>query len=748
MRYCFFILLIVSVTINLFSQQPGNYLPEGGYLNSLSVQVGEVLQFHISSASPVYQIKIYKLGLTHKLVYTSPEITGGELPVQDSSYTKGCNWPVSFSLLIDDNWQPGVYSAQFPVTSGNGEIIFSVKTKNPGSFSKVLVIMSTNTMEAYNNYGGKSLYDYNSTNSARSTGVSFNRPYTAEAQWDYYAWQNHLVNWLEQNNISAEFACDVDIEKHPDLLSNYSVVIFVGHEEYWSLPERNAVQSYADNGGRVMFLSGNTCWWQVRFENDYHTMVCYKNSSLDPLTGVEDSLVTVNWYNYPVSNPENTLTGVSYRFGGYVNFQNHLTEQDGYGGLTAFNTQSWIYKGTGLHDGDIFGQSSTIAGYETDGTRFDWQNGEPVSLGQGGTPASFTILGISKAYNPDFPYDNHTVMGIHYTKNNGAVFTASTTDWVVGLDSDQAVQRITLNILKTFLAKDYPPEIISWSPNIVSARNINNEDVYVSSRDSIVLVNSSIEFKVSANDPFNEQPGYFWTVNGNVESTESSFTYYKNDSYLPVKITANVYNNKDTSSITWTLYPENNSSLYSVNGSVNYANQINTPMDSVKVMLIDKTNGQIISAYTNKDGSFTLNNIQNGNYFLTASSSKPFERSAVNSTDALLTARYFLGLVNLDKYQLLAADVTGNGIVNSTDALSIVRRFAGISSFFTRSDWLFDTLNVSISNSSLPDEKLKCIAAGDVNSSYSNSSNNNTADIMLKKSPVRKSSFYTERKKY
>ncbi len=730
MRVYLSLIIFLILSVNSFSQQPWDYLPEGGYLNTLSVEIGDTLQFHISTASPNYQISIYKLGLNQALVYTSPVITGGKHPVPDSSFSKGCGWPVSFSLFIDQSWQPGVYTAKFPVTSGNGEIVFSVRSPNPGSVSKILVIMSTNTMQAYNNYGGKSIYNYNSTNLSRSAKVSFNRPYTSTAQYDYYGWENDLVNWLQKSNIPAEFASDLDVENY-DLLQHYDVIVFVGHEEYWSLRERENIQEFADNGGRVMFLSGNTCWWQVRWEDNYRTMVCYKSSALDPLTGIADSLVTVNWYASPVGNPEDSMTGVSYRFGGYVNFQNNLMAANGYGGYTSYNTQSWIYKGTGLKDGDVYGRSSTIVGYETDGTRFTWQNGIPVSLGQDGTPSDFQILGISKAYNPDFPYNNHAVMGIHYTNNYGAIFTASTTDWADGLVSDTSVQRITMNILTTFLAKKYPPDIISWSPSAVIFKNINNEDVYVNSRDSIVVNSDSLVFRVTATDPFNSQLGYYWMVDGNLVSNSNTFTFYKNNPGEKKIITAFVYNSKDTTSISWTVYTSDNPLLYSVSGSVNYDNTSNTPMDSVDVMLVNKSNGNVFSAHTDVNGSYIINDIPSGEYYLTASSPVPFQKTVVNSTDALVVARYYLHLTDLDIYQTAAGDVTNNGIINSTDALSIVRRFVGLSDFFNKSDWLFDTLNITISGSSIANQNLTGIAAGDVNSSFSSSSSKKAAKVSL-----------------
>ena len=50
----------------------------------------------------------------------------------------------------------------------------------------------------------------------------------------------------------------------------------------------------------------------------------------------------------------------------------------------------------------------------------------------------------------------------------------------------------------------------------------------------------------------------------------------------------------------------------------------------------------------------------------------------VNSSDALLTMRYALGIIGLTPDQLLSADVNGDGSIDTTDALIILRTAMGV----------------------------------------------------------------------
>ena len=65
--------------------------------------------------------------------------------------------------------------------------------------------------------------------------------------------------------------------------------------EYWSWAERDAVESFTEQGGKAFFMSGNTSFWQVRFQKEGREMVGYKYDTLekDPLVGTKDGKIHV-----------------------------------------------------------------------------------------------------------------------------------------------------------------------------------------------------------------------------------------------------------------------------------------------------------------------------------------------------------------------------------------------------------------------------------------------------------------------
>jgi hypothetical protein len=314
--------------------------------------------------------------------------------------------------------------------------MFVVRAKNPGSTSRILFEIPVTTWAAYNRWGGHSMYHWNSDNMVSTTCVSLKRPYfQAQGRGYYPTWEYWLVSFLESRGYTIEYCMGPDLQWLPDLEKHYDLVIGAGHDEYWSYEMRSTMEARIARGGNVAFFTGNLCWWQVRLQADGR-MVCYKTKAADPLTGIDNSRVTVNWYDDPVFRPENTMTGESTRNAGAPN---------GYGGYFAYHPNHWVLAGTGLQDSSYFGQSTPIVNYEVEGALYQWVNGEPEVTGAQGTPLSFVILGISPATQ------GHATMGIY--SGPGLVFNAGTTDWVKGLQADTTVQHITRNVVDGMLAR-------------------------------------------------------------------------------------------------------------------------------------------------------------------------------------------------------------------------------------------------------------------------------------------------------
>ncbi len=427
-----------------------------GYANKLSCVPGEEISFHLSSSGASIRLVIERQGGTNETVYEKTDIACATHPIPDRASSHGCNWPAAFTMTIPNDWKSGCYVATLILKLDDKEtrstLQFVVRSAEPGKNTKILLQLSTNTWNAYTNWGGHSLYAYHDRDGLQGHRVSFDRPLHSQ----YSNWELPFVKWAETNGYVIDYAVNSDLEFHPEILKQYRLVLSVGHDEYWSAPMRDNLEKYIADGGNVAFFSGNTCCWQVRSEDNGRSLTCWKQwYNVDPLYRKGDhQLLSTIWSHHLVERPENQLTGVGFLWGGY--HRSHGQFMDGPASFIVHRPDHWLFEGTDLKRDDRFGGNDTIVGYECDGCAMTWQDGLPSPTHTDGTPRSFTILGSCPAqWAPDdclwydrFPKDRvgAAVLGI-YTQG-GTVVTAGTTDWAHGLrGNDPAVVKITQNVL-------------------------------------------------------------------------------------------------------------------------------------------------------------------------------------------------------------------------------------------------------------------------------------------------------------
>jgi hypothetical protein len=428
-----------------------------GYTDQLSYVPGEEVKFHVSAGADAVDVKIDRLGAEAKTVWTKQAIPTRRHPIPPDASSRGCNWPETFRVTIPADWPSGYYAVRLIPTGGEakanmGNLFFVVRPAKPGKDTKILLELSTNTYNAYTNWGGYSLYAYNGRHHVQGRRVSFDRQ--LYSQFD--RWERPFVQWAEKAGYKLDYCVNSDLEFHPELLKHYKLVLSVGHDEYWSAPMRDNLEKFIADGGNVAFFSGNTCCWQVRSEENGRALVCWKqNYRDDPLFATGDHrLLSSLWSHHLVKRPENQLTGVGFLWGGYRKSHGQfMTEKAEY---TVHRPEHWLFEGTTLKRGDVFGAKDNVVGYECDGCELDWKEGLPFSTFRDGTPKSFTVLATCPArWHPDDCewYDRwengrtgNAVVGT-YT-NGGTVVTVGTTDWSHGLrGNDPAVMRITKNVL-------------------------------------------------------------------------------------------------------------------------------------------------------------------------------------------------------------------------------------------------------------------------------------------------------------
>ena len=460
--------VIVLAVISMFhtgvlSEEPRPLYIEG-YTDELGYEPGDEIGFHVSTSASDYSVEIARLGATREVVWTKSELSGSEYLVPEDASSHGCKWPLSFNLPVPEHWRSGYYTVTLRVNDEGGkftqrnkrtaesEMFFVIRPGHPGEKTKILIQLATNTYNAYNNWGGSSFYYSQGRASLQGHRVSFNRPLAGF----FRRWEYPFVKWAEENGYDLDYAVNSDLEFRPDLLQHYRLVLSVGHDEYWSAPMRDHLETFIGGGGNVAFLSGNSVCWQVRSEDNGRALTCWKQFyHMDPVyqTGDFRTLSTL-WSHHLVNRPETQLTGVGFLYGGY--HRSHGQFMDGSGAFAVHRPDHWILEGTGLKRDDTFGGEHTVVGYECDGSEFRIENGLPVPTHRDGTPDSFVIIATAPArWHPNDSewYERWekgrlgaAVMGT-YTRG-GTVVTAGTTDWSHGLaGGDKAVERITRNIL-------------------------------------------------------------------------------------------------------------------------------------------------------------------------------------------------------------------------------------------------------------------------------------------------------------
>ena len=188
---------------------------------------------------------------------------------------------------------------------------------------------SVTTFAAYNNWGGKSLYAFNSGD-APARKVSFDRPYAAnpygvrlDGASDFLRrWEYNAVRFLEREGYDLTYVTDIDTHQRT-VAGGARIFLSVGHDEYWSWEMREHVEGARDRGVHLAFLGGGACFWQIRLEPNARgeadrTIVAYKEAAgdLDPVaidgTPQNNRLITGRWRDRPTSRPEERLIGVMY----------------------------------------------------------------------------------------------------------------------------------------------------------------------------------------------------------------------------------------------------------------------------------------------------------------------------------------------------------------------------------------------------------------------------------------------------
>jgi len=443
-----------------------------GFATDISFAPGETVRFKIKTTASAYHADIYRMGYyagngARKVATVTPSASLPQSqPACLNDTTTGLvdcgNWAVSATWSVPADAVSGIYFAKLirdDGTAGSSHVVFVVRDDVRNT--DLLFQTSDTTWQAYNDYGGNSLYK--GSPAGRAYKVSYNRPFNNRTnlpdEWVFSA-EYPMVRFLEANGYDVSYTTGVDSDRRGSEILDHKAFLSVGHDEYWSGAQRANVEAARDAGVHLAFFSGNEIFWKTRWESSisssaaaHRTLVSYKesraNAKIDP-----HPEWTGTWRDPRFSppsdggRPENGLTGTIFTVNGTRADSIVVPHDDG---------RMRLWRNTNIATqapgGSVTLPAGTL-GFEWDS---DLDNGaRPAGLIRMSTATVDVTKHLIMDYCCTFAAGTPTHHLTLYRAPSGAlVFGAGTVQWSWGLDAthdsgstpaDARMQQATVNL--------------------------------------------------------------------------------------------------------------------------------------------------------------------------------------------------------------------------------------------------------------------------------------------------------------
>ena len=314
------------------------------YTSKFSYFTNEEINMKINSTDNVQSIKIYKF-YDLEIVYND-NIDKNFLQndnISNLPFIEGYNWNVNYIIKIN-KLIPGLYFIEIKNVNNNLYYL-PINIKNhPNLYSsdqndkriKNIVLLNSNTWNAYNEYGGASFYRYNLPFKSKygvgsieskypnpdTIGCTFDRPFDNLSNGISFYIKNNgiikekynhllygelrLLQFMKLNNIKYDLLDDIDLHTNSIDISKYENFILNCHPEYWSIEMNNNINKNANN---IISFAGNVSYRKITYENNkIYKRGLHLKEKLINITGSYYSTPGVNTYApYKIYKPDNEL---------------------------------------------------------------------------------------------------------------------------------------------------------------------------------------------------------------------------------------------------------------------------------------------------------------------------------------------------------------------------------------------------------------------------------------------------------
>ncbi|MFJ2948659.1 N,N-dimethylformamidase beta subunit family domain-containing protein [Streptomyces sp. NPDC087226] len=414
-----------------------------GFSSAGAVAPGESIDFHITVDPPQpFDVDVYRIGHYDAQgatkITSSPRLSGLVQPAPlTADRTVSCHhWWLSWRLPVPSYWNAGAYVAVLTTADGyRSHIPFTVRDTRPAD---LLLVLPDVTWQAYNLYPedgrtGASLYHAWDEQgrllgeSDAATTVSFDRPYAGAGLPLHVGHAYDVIRWAERYGYDLAYANARDLHAGRIDPAGYRGVIFPGHDEYWSVPMRTAVERAREHGTSLVFLSANTLYWQVELapspSGPARLLTCRKRRGPGRPTLWREQ-----------DRAEQQLLGIQYA--GPVPRPYPLIVR---------NAGHWMWESTGAHEGD--GIEGLVA---AEADRYYPRTPLPAHEER--------VLLAHSPYTDRQGARRHQETSLYRAPSGSWVFASGTFAWSPALDrpghTDARVQRATANLLDRICKRD------------------------------------------------------------------------------------------------------------------------------------------------------------------------------------------------------------------------------------------------------------------------------------------------------
>jgi len=517
--------------------------PVEGFAWPTSVLPGDSIRFYVSVMALVadgkrdsaFEVQFYRVPNIDKNALMRPDTLRGQFfSLRDScnkpiTQEDSCDGPVDYKLGCREYWAPGSFAFAVPVGWPSGlyavrlihlsmpawdqmyYIPFVVRAEDPGKETKILFKFDITTWQAYNWWGGGSLYSASQGPKLAPTDtIAMDRPLTiAQSQAIRYM-ANAFVQTLLDSAYTMEYCDNTDLDTREDdfdgsMLPHYNLLVLWSHDEYWSTNERANTRLFIGRESRytrnIARFAPNTCYWRIHWEGgpggEHRRLACVKKGDADM------------WRKLGLHEAE--FLGSEYQTGWNNWTEDPFTDEPP---AKVYNEKHWIFRETGLEKGQFFGlgakkdtcaQHVGIVSGELDNTLTYRLNYPLDTLAQAFVTSRVDSGTVWKGYAPVL----HQMVYYEDTVSNSRVFAQGAGGWYLGLADDANVEcdkermrRITMNIMSHFSGNKYLGKVHSntthplvWQDSVeIDGDTYVGDTKYLKMSSTNVVIDSGVTF--------------------------------------------------------------------------------------------------------------------------------------------------------------------------------------------------------------------------------------------------------------